>query len=192
MKKLILRDLSYKNLHIVNPKLMLNLDQQYDEGRSEMLNEVYVFVGFMKPGRQCYAVAYPHPEEENTFDEMTYYTHKMVVPHRIDDVVHFVKPTRISKVVRLFDKAQSVFADWIEDGPDTAKLCIDHDLSFWNGSKFIKDEEDYERLVVMVYKYAEQIKNIFIQLASKSQFPQYNNGDFRAFSTKTKIPDSGD
>ena len=26
VKKLILRDLSYKNLHIVNPKLMLNLD----------------------------------------------------------------------------------------------------------------------------------------------------------------------
>ena len=83
---------------------MLNLDVQYEEGLEEEMNDLYVFAGFMKPGRQWYAVAYPDSDDAQTGEGLKYYTHKMVVPHRVDDVSHFVKEMKISKVVRKFIK----------------------------------------------------------------------------------------
>ena len=84
------------------------------------MNEVYVFAGFMKPGRQCLAVAMTCRNKEDGLEDLQYFTHKIVIPHREDDVSHFSKENKISKVVRTFVKANSVFADWIEDSEDTA------------------------------------------------------------------------
>ena len=41
----------------------------------------------------------------------------------------------------------------------------------------------------MLRKYSREIKNIFIQLASRSTFPQVGWNDFSAFSNKVNIPD---
>ena len=51
VKKLIIRDLRYKNMHFINPELMHNMDEYYEPGWEEELNEIYVFAEFMKPGR---------------------------------------------------------------------------------------------------------------------------------------------
>ena len=69
VKKLILRDLKYRNLHLINPELMLNLDCYYDDPDEEKENEVWVFYGFMRPGRQCFAVVYPDIDEEKEVEE---------------------------------------------------------------------------------------------------------------------------
>ena len=102
MKKLILRDLRYKSMHFVNPELMLNLDKYFKEGLEEDMNQVYVFAGFMKPGRHCLAVAYPDREEDFLEPDLKYYTHKIVIPSREDDVTPFIKDTKMRTVVRTF------------------------------------------------------------------------------------------
>ena len=48
---------------------------------------------------------------------------------------------------------------------------MEHDLGLWHGDKFIKDEEDLAATEDVLRKYAKEIKNIFIQIASKSSFP---------------------
>ena len=58
--------------------------------------------------------------EEDGLDDLQYFAHKIVIPHRVDEVTHFVKDIKISKVVRVFIKEDSVFADWLEDTDDTA------------------------------------------------------------------------
>ena len=80
--------------------------------------------------------------------------------------------------MRTFDKAKSVFASWIDDGEDTAVNCIEHDLALWHADKFIKDDEDRAKTADVMRKYATDIKNIFIQLASRSTFPQVGFMDF--------------
>ena len=44
---------------IVKSELMLNLDVFYEDPHEQDLNQVYVAAGFLKPGKQSYAVAIP-------------------------------------------------------------------------------------------------------------------------------------
>ena len=81
MKRVILKNTRYPKLNIINPELMLNLDEYYEEIEQQEDNEVYVFAGFMKPGRQCYAIAVPDKDEDGE-DELRYFTHKSVIPYR--------------------------------------------------------------------------------------------------------------
>lgn len=97
---------------------------------------------------------------------------------RDEEVPNYVKNIRTTAVVRSFHKASSVFATWIDDQEDTAVNCIEHDLELWNAPKFIKDEEDYEKTADVMRKYAKEIKNIFIAIASRSSFPQIGFMDF--------------
>ena len=113
----------------------------------------------------------------------------MISMKRDEEVPKFEKIIRTTAVVRTFDKAKSVFASWIDDGEDTAVSCIEHDLELWHADKFIKDEEDRAKTADVMRKYAADIKNIFIQLASRSTFPQVGFMDFGAFSAKVGLPD---
>ena len=56
---MILRDLKYSDMCIVKSELMLNLDVFYEDPHEQDLNQVYVAAGFLKPGKQSYAVAIP-------------------------------------------------------------------------------------------------------------------------------------
>ena len=47
-----------------------------------------------------------------------------------------------------------------------------------HADKFIKDDEDRAKTADVMRKYATDIKNIFIQLASRSTFPQVGFMDF--------------
>ena len=46
------------------------------------------------------------------------------------------------------------------------------------------DSEEVHNLYAVILKYAVEIKNIFIQLASRSSFPQLGFMDFATFSNK--------
>ena len=50
IKKIILRDLKYSKMQLINPELMLNIDK-YDYDNNRSFNQVYCFIEFMKPGR---------------------------------------------------------------------------------------------------------------------------------------------
>ena len=74
-----------------------------------------MYAGFMRPGRQLFSVLVPDINQQQQTVELSYFTHKIVVPKRIDEIPHFAKAAKTKINVRTFDKANSVFCDWIED-----------------------------------------------------------------------------
>ena len=83
-------------------------------------------------------MAYPGRDEDDE-DEIQYFTHKVVIPHRLEEIKYFAKDAKTELIIRKFDKNQSVFSDWIEDTPFTSRLCVENDVKLWNANKFIKD-----------------------------------------------------
>ena len=65
---------------------------------------------------------------------------------RDQDVVHSVKESKMTKIVRNFCKETSVFADWDEDSDTTGVDCIKSDFKYWRVGKFVQEEEDMEEL----------------------------------------------
>ena len=88
---------------------------------------------------------------------------------------------RTNSIVRTFKKEHSVFKDWKEDTPEQIADCIEHDIKMWHVSRFIKDDE--ERLAVenVIRRFAEMLKNAFIQGASRGTFPYLGWNDFSGF-----------
>ena len=50
VKRIIIRDLRYSKMQLLNPELMLNIENQESDFDMDA-NEVYVFATFMKPGK---------------------------------------------------------------------------------------------------------------------------------------------
>lgn len=182
VKKIIIRDLLYKKMQFFNPELLTKLDTGEADSPE---HQVFVFAQFFTSGRQTYATAVIDEDQD-----LQFFTHKIVVPKRDEDVPNFVKLIRTTPIVRTFHRGTSVFAEWRPDGADTARQCIEHDLELWHGDKFIKDEEDREATAEVMLKYADLIKNVFIQIACRSSFPQIGWIDFSAFSNKVELPDA--
>ena len=112
VKKLILRDLRYSDTHLINPQLMLNIDEYFEDPEEQALHEVYIFAGFMKPGKQCYSIAIPGTDLTDGQPDLQYFTHKAIIPNKLSDVSHFSQADKQSKVVREFSKPHSVFCLW--------------------------------------------------------------------------------
>ena len=72
--------------------------------------------------------------------------HKTVVAPREQDAVHDVKESKITKIVRHFNKEASVFANWEEDTETTGQDCMLADFKYWRVSNFVKEEEEMEEL----------------------------------------------
>ena len=170
---------------MVNTELILNIDKFFDdEEEGENPNQVYVIAAFHKPGRQLYAVSLTED------GETSYYLHKAVVPPRQEDVPHFAKATKQHKLVRKFNRKNSVFNEWVHDDDQLALECIEQDMRWWNIPRLIKDKQERDELKVIVREHATLLKNMFIQLASKSAFPQIGWQDFTNFSNKVHLPDA--
>jgi hypothetical protein len=76
---------------------------------------------------------------------------RVVVDYRKEDILHFTKELKSHEFIRRFSKANSVFADWVEDNPSMLKKCMEHDFNVWNIKTKMKkigiDSNDYEELV---------------------------------------------
>ena len=107
----------------------------------------------MRPGRQCYAIA-AYGDHEDGGEVIQYYTHKVVIPHREDEVLNFAKEAKTQLIVRSFNKLDSVFGDWKADTEETANTAIENDLKLWHCDKFIKDPDELEDLANVIRKYS--------------------------------------
>ena len=92
---------------------MLNIDEYFEDPDEQALHEVYIFAGFMKPGKQCYSVAIPGTDHTDGQPELQYFTHKAIIPLKESDVSHFSQAEKNSKVERVFSKPHSVFCLWL-------------------------------------------------------------------------------
>ena len=153
VKKIIMRDLLYKRMQFFNAELL----ELLDKGEAVGENQIYVYAQFFRPGRQTIAICVIDEEKD-----LQYFTHKLVVTKREEEVPNFIKHIRTTAIIRLFDKSFSIFSEWKVDGPDTPLNCIEHDLELWHGDKFIKEEEDLAKTADVMRKYAKEIKNIFV------------------------------
>ena len=114
------------------------------------MNQVYVFAGFMKPGKQCYSIAFPGIDDSDGEPELQYYVHKAVIPLRMSDLSHWSKNSKTSVVIRTFSKPHSVFAAWIEDTEESCGQAIINDIQHWSCDKFVKDPDELEELCKVV------------------------------------------
>lgn len=166
----------------MNTDAIFNIDKIFDD---DDLTHIYVIPLFMKPGKQHYVVSYPRKEQFLP----TYYTHQLIIKRRDEDPPAQAKQMKTSLVQRSFSKQNSVFNNWKEDTDEIVQNAMIHDTKLWSLNRFVKDEEEREKVVDVVKLNAAVLKNAHIQASSRGDFPYVQWGDFRAFCERAGVID---
>lgn len=68
---------------------------------------------------------------------------------------------------------QSILKEWHPDSQSTYRRCIEHDEENWKieNTQFIKDPQDYAMLRALIVKHFGTLKDVFLHIASKDEFP---------------------
>ena len=66
---------------------------------------------------------------------------------------------------------------------------LEQDLAYGKISRMTKKEEDAKAVKEMLMKYYMRIKNIFLHIASTSQYPCMGINDFTMFCNRSKLFD---
>ena len=132
----------------------------------------------------------PEESDDCIGNDMTYFTHRTIINVRDEDVPIFAKSEKSHINVRSFNKDNSVFREWKQDTPDDALACIEHDLEHWYIKKLIKKDEQLDELCDMIRKYAKELKNLYIMVASRSKYPQVSELDFSQWAKESHVIDS--
>lgn len=81
----------------------------------------------------------------------------------------------------VFIKEKSVFKTFLEDTDDYLKKMLEQDLAYGKISRMTKKEEDAKAVKDLLFIYYMRIKNIFLHIASTSQYPCMGLNDFTIF-----------
>lgn len=90
---------------------------------------------------------------------------------------------------RYFKKETSVFKDWREDNPSLIEKTAEFDQREWKAARFIKDPSEVQRCWDVILKNFVKLKDLFVTLASKSNFPSITLLDFTSFAEQCKFLD---
>ena len=73
--------------------------------------------------------------------------------------------------------------EWKVDTEETILKCVEHDEDHWmlNKSKFIKDPAEYPKLRECIETHMGIIKEVFIHIAAKDNFPEFGLTDAERF-----------
>jgi len=105
--------------------------------------------------------------------------YRTCVDYRTEDIQPWLAsiPNRI--VNRTFVKANSVFALWRDDNEATKAECLKYDMVNRKTSSYIKDLDEVDRVESVFTEYFHQLKEIFIESASRSlSFPKITPDGF--------------
>lgn len=150
---------------------------------------LFIFPCLMRPGNQRYLVRYDQGHDSAAQVEMSeYFSHSHLAPFRSVDIPtkHKVYSKKEAEE-RKFDKSNSVFRDWREDTPERIKLCCDHDFLNWKLEKFIKVEEEQEKIRNIIKQHMGSLKAIHNYYASASNYPYCNESTYNEFLRKLNI-----
>lgn len=142
--------------------------------------EVWILPVFIPAGKHSYFV---RAEEEH-------FAHKLLSPFREEDIPILTKASKFKSVERKFKKENSVFRDWREDANWVIAKCCELDSKEWKASRFIKDPAEVDKCWKVIEKNFVKLKDMFITLACKSNFPTVTLMDFSIFSEICKFLDS--
>jgi hypothetical protein len=121
--------------------------------------------------------------------EGEHFSHALIAPYREEDIPIQVKTSKTKIVERKFKKEMSVFKDWREDSPYILQKSAEIDKREWKAPRFIKDPDEIEKCWDVIWKYFAKLKDIFITMASRSNFPSVTILDFTSFCDVCKIMD---
>ena len=83
-----------------------------------------------------------------------------------------------------------MFYNFTEDTDDHLRQMLEQDLNYGKFSIMIRKEEDKIAVKEVLLQYYLQIKNIFLHIASTSQYPCISSSDYMAFCKRSKIIDN--
>lgn len=127
-KPVILPSLQYRKPNLVNAHLI--------EDDLEV-SPLYVYVCFMKTGRNYYSVEIPRANKEPRR-----FVHRCLAKCRVEEIPKYSSENKLTFVERQFKKETSVFAPWVEDTPKSLEKCCDWDFKYWRVPTMVKNEED--------------------------------------------------
>ena len=142
--------------------------------------DIWVLPVFMSAGKHSYFV-------KTAEDEI--YAHTLLAPYREEDIPIQVKQSKTKTIERKFKKDASVFKEWKEDTPYILQKSAELDKREWKAPRFIKDPEEVEKCWEVIWKYFAKLKDIFITMASRSNFPSVTLLDFTTFCDICRIMD---
>ena len=123
-KEVFKDNLKYPNAQLGNNEIKWEDDDQ-----------IFVFVDFVKPGRQTYIINYG--------EELLTLHHFIANPSQSDVLVNRKQIAR-NVMKRVFNKNSSVFKEWKEDNSATLKKATELEIVYWKVPKFVKDENEQE------------------------------------------------
>jgi hypothetical protein len=95
----------------------------------------------------------------------------MITHYRTEEIPIIEKTYSSLSTEIVFKKNQSVFKDWKEDTDTKLKAVVEHDFALYKLTKFVKDEQDREKVENLIKKNLETLKIIHLYYASRSSFP---------------------
>ena len=100
--------------------------------------------------------------------ELSFY--QTQVTKREEDIPDFAKKNLSNIVVREYVKENSVFKAWIKDDPKNLPNIAEEDFKYWKVAGMIKDKdiEDRNGVQQVIKENYKRLKDIFINIASKS------------------------
>jgi hypothetical protein len=117
------------------------------------------------------------------------HVNKCIVNLREEDIPIVEKINKFKVNQRVFRKDASVFKEWKEDNMSMIADMFADDTRWWKCSRFIKDENDRERVTKLVQTHYVILKKIFSGLTSSSTFPNIGQIDIGNFCVKCGIVD---
>lgn len=67
---------------------------------------------------------------------------------------------------RVFTLQASVFKKWKLDTPKLIMKCLKNDSRFWKVNRFVKDEDEYDRVMGIIEDNFSLLKEIFVLYAA--------------------------
>lgn len=178
-KRLIFKSLEYRKPNLVNANLIDdNLERM---GQKYLDSPLYVYVCFMKAGRNYYSVEIPEANVR--------FVHRCLAKCRVEEVPQYSSTNKLTFVERQFKKETSVFAPWVEDNPKLLEKCCDMDFKYWRIPNMVKNDEDRAQLEKLVRDNFSLIKNNFLYAASLSSFPFVTPNEVYTFAKQVQLLD---
>lgn len=88
-----------------------------------------------------------------------------------------------------FDLEKSVFKGQALDTESSLRQALKADLGYWKIKKFVKDERDQEKCIDLISEYFAQLKEMYVDLISNSDYPHVGPIDFGVFCREVGILD---
>lgn len=100
---------------------------------------------------------------------------------RFDEIPVCQKRIKKKKIIRYFEKSTSVFKDWTEDTPARLKQSLDIDATMYKCTRFIRDENEYDRVYCLLLDNLKDIKDLFIYCIANSSYPSISWMDYTEY-----------